>query len=70
MKNLLKVSLIAAAFVLASGCSSKPAPAQPTVTEVTPEAQAPVKKCSKKNKKCKHHADKLGQTSYEKDTAK
>jgi len=71
MKNLLKVSLIATAFILATGCSSsKPAPAQPTVTEVTPEAQAPVKKCSKKNKKCRHHHDKLGQTSYEKDTAK
>jgi hypothetical protein len=74
MKNLLKVSLVAAAFILAAGCSSqpKPAPVQPTVTETPVETPAPVvKKCKKGKKHCKKViADKLGQTSYEKDTTK
>jgi len=71
MKNLLKVSLVAAAFVLAAGCSSQPkeAPAQPTVTETQPEMKAPVHKC-KKGKKCKKVSSKMGDTSYEKDTTK
>jgi hypothetical protein len=70
MKNLVQISLIATAFVFAAGCASKPKPApiQPTVTEVAAPEKAPVKKCKKHHKHCK--ADKLGQTSYEKDTAK
>lgn len=71
MKNLLKVTLVAAAFILAAGCSSQPkeAPVQPTVTETAPEMKAPTHKC-KKGKKCKKASSKLGQTSYEKDTTK
>lgn len=71
MKKLVQISLIATAFVFAAGCASKPkpAPVQPTVTEVAAPEKAPVKRhCGKHHKHCR--ADKLGQTSYEKDTTK
>lgn len=67
MKNLLKVALVAAAFVLAAGCSSQPkqAPAQPTVTETSPEMTTTAKKGKKH-----HRKGKMGQTNYEKDMTK
>lgn len=68
--KLIKTALIATAFVFAAGCASQkpaPAPQEPVATTAPADMDAGVK--HKKHGK-RHHKDKLGQASYQKDTAK
>lgn len=68
MKNLLKVTLIAVAFVFAAGCASKPAPAPQEPVMTTAPVDAGFVKHKKKGKK--HHKEKLGEVSTKQDTVK
>lgn len=65
MKNIVKIALVAMAFVFAAGCAKKPAPApEPVMT-------APETGMVKHKKHHRHHyKDKLGTMSTAKDTTK
>lgn len=64
-----KLALIVTAFVFAAGCASqKPAPAPQEPVATTAPADMGAAKHKKHGKH--HHKEKLGQASYQKDTAK
>jgi hypothetical protein len=66
MSKLLKVIVMVTAATFVVACAKKPMPTTPVAPV---EVQKTVKKCGgKHHKKCV--SDKLGQTSFEKDTKK